>query len=68
MTKRFLYAIIKVSKCRKQPERKVVSRMTIKGFTIEGLPFVFETLEQAGKARFPTKLAIEKYEEEEEAE
>ena len=42
--------------------------MTIKGFTIEGLPFVFETLEQAGKARFPTKLAIEKYEEEEEAE
>ena len=68
MTRHFFHAIIELSRCKKQPERRVVSKMTIKGFTIEGLPFVFETLEQAGKARFPTKLAIEKYEEEEEAE
>jgi len=40
----------------------------VEGFVIEGIPFIFDSIRVARKVRFPTKLAITKYEEEEEEE
>jgi len=40
----------------------------VEGFVIEGIPFVFDSIKLAQQARFPSKLSITKYEEEEEEE